>query len=388
MNACINKVCLCIIKLKFAALSQMNINVGSHILQNKLPIEDDADNAGILKNPSVAIVILNWNGKDYLQKFLPYVINSSYPNKRIIVADNASTDDSVVFIKQNYPTVEIILNSQNEGFAKGYNTALKQVKSDYYVLLNSDVEVTPAWIEPIITLMESDAKIAACQPKMLAYSNKTAFEYAGACGGWIDNFGYPFARGRVFENCETDAGQYNTVQECFWATGAALFVRAAVYHELKGLDEYFFAHQEEIDLCWRMQLSGYRVFVQPASVVFHVGGGTLPKGNSFKTFLNFRNCLIMMYKNLAWKQAVVKIYIRLLLDAVAAWKGLLSGDAGYFMAVAKAHLYFIKWIFFHQKQSVFVKTKNSPLAGWYSGSIVWDHFIKKKKTFSEITGNK
>ena len=376
------------ILLKFAALIEMNLNESSHILKNKLPQEDKEDIAVFTKNPAVAIVILNWNGRGYLQKFIPSVLNCSYQNKRIIVADNASDDDSVTFLKKNYPTVEIILNTKNEGFAKGYNTALKQVKSDYYVLLNTDVEVTPAWIEPIIALMESDAKIAACQPKMLAYNDKTKFEYAGACGGWIDNFGYPFARGRVFENCETDTGQYNTVQECFWASGAALFVRSSVYHELKGLDEYFFAHQEEIDLCWRMQLSGYRIFVQPASVVFHVGGGTLPKGDSYKTFLNFRNCLIMMYKNLPWKQAVVKIIIRLFLDAVAAWRGLLTGDAGYFMAVAKAHLYFIKWIFFHQKQSVFVKTKNTPLTGWYSGSIVWDHFIKKKKTFWEITRNK
>ena len=357
-------------------------------LQEIFPEAQDRNMVRDDGKPEVAIVILNWNGRAFLEKFLPSVLNSTYENKRIVVADNASTDDSVLFLQQSYPQVIVIKNSSNEGFAKGYNTALRQVRADYYVLLNSDVEVTAGWIEPVIGLMQNDIKIAACQPKILAYHNKEEFEYAGACGGWIDNYGYPFARGRVFYDCETDQGQYNETCECFWATGAALFVRAAVYHDLKGLDEYFFAHQEEIDLCWRMQLSGYRVFVQPASVVFHVGGGTLPTGNSYKTFLNYRNNLIMMYKNLPWKKAVIKIWVRLFLDSVAAWKGLLSGDGGYFIAVARAHLYFVKWVCFHQNQSVFVQSKNTALAGWYKGSIVWDYFVKKKKTFSEIIGNK
>jgi GT2 family glycosyltransferase len=366
----------------------MNSTQSSDVLQETFPGRQTGKDVMNQHDPEVAIVILNWNGRAYLEKFLPFVLNSTYENKRIIVADNASSDDSVLFLQQSYPQVTIIINSINQGFARGYNTALRQVKADYYVLLNSDVEVTPGWIEPVIGLMQKDSAIAACQPKILAYGNKEKFEYAGASGGWIDNYGYPFARGRVFEDCETDHGQYDDAQECFWATGAALFVRAGVYHDLKGLDEYFFAHQEEIDLCWRMQLSGYRVFVQPASTVFHVGGGTLPKGNSYKTFLNFRNCLIMMYKNLPAKKAIVKIYVRLFLDALAAWRGLLSGDGGYFIAVAKAHLYFVRWVCFHQNRSVFVKAKNTPLAGWYKGSIVWDYFIKKKKTFSEIINNK
>lgn len=345
-------------------------------------------NAGNKSEPEVAVVILNWNGRVYLEKFLPFVLRSTYKNKRIVVADNASSDDSVLFLQKNYPEVSIIANSTNEGFARGYNSALKQVHADYYVLLNSDVEVTPGWIEPIIDLMQQDPGVGACQPKILAYNNKTQFEYAGACGGWVDNYGYPFARGRVFENCENDQGQYDEAGECFWATGAAMFVKASVYHELKGLDEYFFAHQEEIDLCWRMQLSGYRVFVQPASVVFHVGGGTLPRGNSYKTFLNFRNSLIMMYKNLPGQKVTGKLLVRALLDIVAAWKALLGGDAGYFMAVARAHFHFIKWIFFHRERSLFVHAKNTQLAGWYKGSIVWDYFIKKKKTFSQIIKNK
>ncbi|WP_462220674.1 glycosyltransferase family 2 protein, partial [Ferruginibacter sp.] len=247
-----------------------------------------------MQSPSVAIVILNWNGRKFLEQFLPSVIASVYDNKKIIVADNASTDDSVIFLQQQYPQIEILQNSSNEGFAKGYNTALKQVQSDYYILLNSDVEVTPGWITPVIDLMESDTTIAACQPKLLAYNYKNQFEYAGACGGWIDKFGYPFSRGRVFDICEDDKGQYNNAAQCFWASGAALFVKASVYHELGGLDEYFFAHQEEIDFCWRLQLAGYKVYVQPASEVYHVGGGTLAKGSSKKTYLNFRNNLIML----------------------------------------------------------------------------------------------
>jgi len=338
--------------------------------------------------PSVAIVILNWNGRKFLQQFLPSVMASVYENKRVIIADNASTDDSVTFVKEYYPQVEIIINSVNEGFAKGYNTALQQVKSDYYVLLNSDVEVTPGWITPVIELMEGDKTIAACQPKLLAFNNKTKFEYAGASGGWLDKFGYPFMRGRVFDVCEEDHGQYNTAQQCFWASGAAMFVKAEVYHAMGGLDEYFFAHQEEIDLCWRMQLAGYKVYVQPASVVYHVGGGTLPKGNSKKTFLNFRNNLIMLTKNLSFGNAVWKIPFRIGLDAVSAWQNLLRGDSGYFMAIVKAHLHFFKWLLFEKKRSIFPKQKNGQLKGWYNGLVVWQYFIQKKKTFSEIVDNK
>jgi len=313
---------------------------------------------------------------------------SLYDNKRVVVADNASTDDSVAFLKAQYPQIEIIINSSNEGFAKGYNSALKQVQADYYVLLNSDVEVTPNWITPIISLMESDHSIAACQPKLLAYHNKTQFEYAGASGGWMDSLGYPFMRGRVFDICEDDKGQYNSAQPCFWASGAALFVKASVYHEAGGLDHYFFAHQEEIDLCWRMQLAGYKVYVQPASVVYHVGGGTLPKGNSTKTYLNFRNNLVMQAKNLPLSHAVWKIPFRICLDAIAAWQHVFKGDSGYFMAILKAHLHFFKWMLFDKKRSVFPVKKDGKPAGLYNGSVVWQYFIKKKKTFSEIVDNK
>ena len=338
--------------------------------------------------PLVAIVILNWNGRDFLQQFLPSVLESTYPNKKIIVADNASTDDSVKMLQQQFPTVEILINETNEGFAKGYNTALKKVESDYFVLLNSDVEVSPGWINPVITLMESDPAIAVCQPKILSYHQKNNFEYAGACGGWIDHLGYPFARGRVFEDCETDHGQYNNVVQCFWASGAAMFVKAPVFKALNGLDEFFFAHQEEIDFCWRAQLIGYKIYVQPASVVYHVGGGTLPRGNSKKTYLNYRNNMIMLYKNTALAAKIWLIPYRMLLNMLAAFKSLIAGDAGYCWAVLKAHFHFIGWILFHKKESLFVTHKKNKPSSIYQGNIIWDYFIKKKKTFIEIVGDK
>ena len=338
--------------------------------------------------PLVAIVILNWNGKKFLEHFLPSVIASTYANKKIIVADNASSDDSISFLTNNYPQISIIINPANEGFARGYNLALQQVKADFYVLLNSDVEVTPSWIEPIVSLMEYDKKIAACQPKVLFHANRTQFEYAGGSGGWIDKFGYPFCRGRIFEICETDEGQYDSVQPCFWASGAAMFVRAELYQQQGGLDEFFFAHQEEIDLCWRLQLAGYTIYVQPASVVYHVGGGTLPKGNSRKTFLNFRNNLIMLYKNLPRPSVFFILFFRMLLDVVAAYKALFAGDGQSFVAIAKAHIHFFKWMLFQQKKSLFPASRNHKITGVYDGSIIWKYFIQKKNRFSEILGNK
>lgn len=351
--------------------------------------DDEAlDTAGNKNIPSVAIVIINWNGKAFLEKFLPSVLASTYTNKRIIVADNASTDDSIIFLQQNFPEVEILTNTVNEGFAKGYNTFLKQVTSDYYVLLNSDVEVAAGWIEPVITLMENDHTIGACQPKLLSYNHQREFEYAGACGGWLDGFGYPFSRGRIFDVVEEDNGQYNEAQPCFWASGAAMFVKADLFHSVGGFDEYFFAHQEEIDFCWRMQLAGYKVYVQPASVIYHVGGGTLPKGNNLKVFLNFRNNLIMMAKNFTWQEIVWKIPFRMFLDNVAAAKGLLAGNFGYFLAIEKAHLHFIRWIFAKKRMEVFPKRISHELSGWYDGSVIWQHFVKKKTRFSEIVGGK
>lgn len=339
------------------------------------------------KHLSVAVVILNWNGKLYLEKFLPPVMASTYQHLEIIVADNASTDDSIAFLQQHYPTIRIIQNERNEGFAEGYNVALKSVQSDVYVLLNSDVEVTPGWIEPIAELMQKDSQIAACQPKILSYHHKELFEYAGAAGGWIDTFGYPFTRGRVFDITEQDKGQYNDTTPCFWASGAAFFVRSSDFWEAGGFDPYFFAHQEEIDLCWRMQSTGKKIYVQPLSVVYHVGGGTLPKGNSRKSFLNFRNNLIMLHKNLPRSKAFFIIGVRLLLDALAAWRALFKGDAGMFGAIFNAHFAYIRWVFLNKKLSA-TKRSNFTLLGVYNGSVVWDYFIKKKTRFSEIVQRK
>ena len=330
-------------------------------------------------------MILNWNGKHYLQQFLPSVINTHYSNYKIVIADNASTDDSVGFLQQSFPAVELIILEKNYGFAKGYNEALKKVTADYYVLLNSDVEVPPDWLSPIIQLLSSNSLIAACQPKIKSYKQKNYFEYAGASGGWLDAFGYPFARGRIFDICEADTGQYDSVEEVFWATGAALVIKSNVFHNLHGFDEYFFAHQEEIDLCWRMHLAGYKIFCCPQSEVYHVGGGTLPRGNSKKTYLNFRNNQIMMAKNMAWSEKWWKIPFRLLLDQVSAFKGLVAGDAGYFLSIAEAHLAFCYWLFFGNKKWKPAKRKRLRLlSGVYEGNVVWQHFGRKKKRFSEI----
>lgn len=343
----------------------------------------------LLNPPAVAIVILNWNGKHYLQQFLPSVLATRYANCRVVVADNCSADDSVAFLRENFPQVELLQLPQNFGFAKGYNEALKQVTADYYVLLNSDVEVTPDWLQPIVELLKEDALNAACQPKILAFKNKGFFEYAGAGGGWLDAFGYPFARGRIFDVCEEDTNQFNSTEKIFWATGAAMVVKSKVFHELNGFDEYFFAHQEEIDLCWRMQLKGYRIFCCPQSVVYHVGGGTLPRGASKKTYLNFRNNQIMLAKNLPWSEKWWKIPYRLFLDQVSALKGLLSGDGGYFISIIDAHFAFLYWIVFGNKK--WKPRKRSPLKklhGVFGGNLVWHHFALKKKTFGEIVREK
>ena len=337
------------------------------------------------KPPLVAVVILNWNGKHYLQKFLPSVLSTNYPNYKVIVADNASTDDSIYFLKNTFPKIEINALEKNVGFAKGYNEALKNVDADYYVLLNSDVEVTSNWLQPIIDLLEKDVLYAACQPKILNYNKKTQFEYAGAAGGWLDLYGYPFTRGRVFDVCEEDVGQYNTTEEIFWASGATLIIKSKVYHQLRGLDEFFFAHQEEIDLCWRMQLAGYKIFCCPQSIVYHVGGGTLQRGDSRKTFLNFRNNHIMLAKNLPWSEKWWKIPFRLGLDQISAVKGLLTGNRNYFRAIIKAHLAFIGWILYHKKQHQPVrKLPINKLSGVYKGNVVWQYFIKKKRVFSSL----
>lgn len=340
------------------------------------------------KNSSVAIVILNWNGKDFLKKFLPSVINTDYAEFEVIVADNNSTDDSLDFLRDNFPQVKCIKHKENYGFARGYNETLKDIKADYFVLLNSDVQVTPGWLTPVISHMDNNNDVAACQPKILSFENKNYFEYAGAAGGWIDKYGYPFCRGRVFDFCEKDEGQYNDIADIFWASGAALFIKSRVFFEMNGFDPYFFAHQEEIDLCWRIQLAGYKIAVVPESVVYHVGGGTLAKGNPLKTFYNFRNSLIMLVKNLPSGRSAIQLPIRLSLDQLAAFQALVSGKWKTFAAIEKAQFAFLKWNFSknqsHSRQQKHLKI----LIGIYEGSVVKAFFINKKRRFSEIVSSK
>jgi len=289
-----------------------------------------------------AIVILNWNGKNFLKMFLPSVLLHSQAYAEVIVADNASTDGSVDFLKEAFPQVRIIQNNQNGGFAQGYNDALKQVEAEYFILLNSDIEITENWIQPVIALMDSDPQIAACQPVIRSYHHREKFEYAGAAGGFIDAYGYPFCRGRIFQYLEEDHGQYDNPVEVFWATGACMFVRADVFEKFGGFDVDFFAHMEEIDFCWRVKHEGYKIMVCPQSKVFHIGGGTLPKQSSFKTYLNMRNNISMLYKNLPSERLLPVFAARLILDGVAAFKFLVDGGFDDFWAVVRAHMSFYR----------------------------------------------
>jgi GT2 family glycosyltransferase len=298
----------------------------------------------------------------------------------LFVADNASTDDSIVFLKANYPNINLIQIPENQGFAGGYNTALSQIEAEYYVLLNSDVEVTPNWIEPVIALMDADKSIAACQPKIRSFHQRNLFEYAGAAGGYIDKYGYPFCRGRIFDTCEEDFGQYNDSREVFWATGACMFVRAEVYHQLGGLDADFFAHMEEIDLCWRIKNAGLKVFYCADSTVYHVGGGTLQKSNPRKTFLNYRNGLALLYKNLPQNQLFKTILIRLILDGISGVKLFISGSFSDTWAIIKAHFAFYGWISRLKKK----RQNSKQVNGIYDKSIVWEYFVKGKKKFTDL----
>jgi len=335
-------------------------------------------------NPSVAVVILNWNGKAFLKQFLPGILLSEYDNLQIIVGDNASTDDSVEFLQVHFPTVKIIKNELNYGFAGGYNKVLEQVEADYFVLLNSDVEVTPNWIKPIIDLLESDTLIAAAQPKIKWQLNKNQFEYAGAAGGYLDIYAYPFCRGRLFNVYENDKGQYNEQKEIFWASGAAFFIKSKYWKETGGLDADLFAHMEEIDLCWRLKNLGYKIMYCPKAEVYHVGGGTLQTENPFKTYLNFRNNLIIMQKNLPAKDALFRIFIRMWIDFIAWWHFLLSGKPKFTMAVSKGHWHFIKSIFKTNKKRTAIQKPYAKHEGVYRKSIVWAFFIKKIKYFTQL----
>jgi len=331
----------------------------------------------------IAVVVLNWNGKRWLEKFLPSLVNHSN-EATVFVADNASTDKSVSFVKDNFPNVRLIINTTNGGYAKGYNDALKTIAAEYFVLINSDIEVTDSWLTPIINLMDSDKQIAACQPKILDYNSKNNFEYAGASGGFIDNLGYPFCRGRIFDFLEEDKGQYNDALEVFWATGACLFVRAEYYFEVDGFDEDFFAHQEEIDLCWRLKNMGFKVMAEPKSVVYHIGGGTLNEGSPLKTYLNFRNNLFMLFKNLPASSLFITIPIRLFLDGLAALTFLNKFNGiEHVLAIAKAHFSFYSAI-----PNLISKHKIITQKNRLDGKMNWSILVKNKlygiKKFSEL----
>jgi len=302
------------------------------------------------------------------------------------VADNASTDNSVEFLKENFPSVRIVQNQENGGFAKGYNDALSKIDADYYVLLNSDIEVTENWIKPVIDLMQSDENIAACQPKLLSYKRQNKFEYAGAAGGYLDKYGYPFCRGRLFKTTEEDHGQYDKESEIFWASGACLFVRARLYHDFGGLDNDFFAHMEEIDFCWRLKNHGYKIMYCPDSTVYHVGGGTLPKKSFKKTYLNMRNNNIMLLKNVP-SNRVLKVFIaRWVLDGIAAIKFLFDGGIYDFFAVVRAHLSFYRRI--PKIRKLRKKTIHNQVSHIYWNNIVFDYYIGGKKKFSDLDPDK
>lgn len=324
----------------------------------------------------IAVVILNWNGVKLLEQFLPSVISYS-SDAKIYVADNASTDNSIQFVKDNYPTIKIIKNDGNYGFANGYNIALQEVEEEYYCLLNSDVEVTKNWLTPILSLFESESDVAIIQPKILDFKNKEYFEYAGAAGGFIDKYGYPFCRGRIFETIEKDNHQYDDEKDIFWASGACFFIRKDVYRKLNGFDGDFFAHQEEIDLCWRAFNLAYKAKYTSKSIVYHVGGATLNEGNPKKTFLNFRNSLLMLLKNLPKNKLLSIIFLRLVLDGIAGIKFIFQGKFKHCFAIIKAHFHFYHLVSKNlNKRNSFQKENY-----FHTKSIVYSYFVKGGKVF-------
>jgi GT2 family glycosyltransferase len=334
----------------------------------------------------VAVVILNWNGKDFLAKFLQNLIDNTNPELAdICIIDNNSTDDSVIYLKNNFPQIKLVELDENYGFAGGYNKGLKEISSEYYLLLNSDIEVPKDWLLPLFNLMEKDSSIGVCGPKLLNFNAKNYFEYAGASGGYIDKYAYPFCRGRIFDACETDTGQYDDITDCFWISGAAFMIRSDLFFKAGEFDEIFFAHQEEIDLCWRIQNLGYRIVIQPESTVYHIGGGTLPKSNPFKTFLNFRNNLFLIEKNIPrYKRNKVK-FVRLFTDQIALYRMIFQGNFAEAFAIIKAYFHF--WYYSKQmsKQRKIIKPKSVKyLKGYYNHSIVKDYFLMKKKKFSDL----
>lgn len=334
----------------------------------------------------VTVAILNWNGKKFLEQFLQILLdktNNEFAD--IVIIDNASTDDSLDYLKSNFPEVKTIVLEKNYGFAEGYNRGLKGIETEYYLLLNSDIEVSDSWLEPLLDLMDNDKSIAVCGPKILSYYEKDRFEYAGAGGGFIDKYAYPFCRGRIFETCEKDLGQYDSNIECFWISGAAFMIRAEVFNLLNGFDNDFFAHQEEIDLCWRVQNSGYKIVIQTQSKIYHVGAGTLPKSSPFKTYLNFRNNLYIIEKNIPkYKRNKIK-FVRFFLDQIAFVKILFQGNFKEAFSIPKAYIHFWKNAKKMGEQRKIIKPKALKyFKAYYNRSIVVDYYLRKIKTFDKL----
>lgn len=336
-----------------------------------------------------AIIILNYNGVAHLRRFLPSVIKHNPQNVDIIVADNGSTDNSIAFLQEEFPSVRLISLPKNYGFAGGYNEALNQVTADIYVLLNSDVEVTPNWLEPLLSEMEERPDVTACQPKIRSVENRKHFEYAGAAGGFLDKNGYSFCRGRLFDFSERDIGQHDDNREVFWASGACLLIRSSAFHEAEGFDPTLFAHMEEIDLCWRLKNQGHRIYCFPHSTVYHLGGGTLAATNPRKTYLNFRNNLSIIVKNDYRDSLFIKVFKRLLLDGAAAGYMLVTSGPVHFIAVLKAHFHFYSNLSRLLKERKYwqAKSHNINRTGLYQGSIVLDYFRDKKKVFGALATN-
>lgn len=336
---------------------------------------------------STAIVILNWNGENYLQQFLPFLIlHTSLPDVEIIVADNASTDNSMGIMKKEFPAIKTIQLDKNYGFAGGYNLALKQIESDYYVLLNSDVEVTSHWLEPMIDYLNNNINVAACQPKILSFYKRTHFEHAGAAGGFIDKYGFPFCRGRILGIAEEDKGQYDSIIDVFWATGACLVVRSDVFWKAGGLDDDFFAHMEEIDLCWRLRSRGFRIVCLPESKVFHMGGGTLSVENPHKTYLNFRNNLLLLYKNLPKNKLKKILFWRFFFDYAAVFQLFITGKPRNAQSVIKARKEYIHMRpkFEEKRMENILFTTNNEIPEIFQSSIIINYYLRGKKTFNKL----
>jgi GT2 family glycosyltransferase len=336
-----------------------------------------------------AIVILNYNGEAHLRRFLPSVIEHNPEDVEVIVADNGSTDDSVAFLKTEFPNIRLILLQENYGFAGGYNEALKQVDADIFVILNSDVEVTQGWLEPLLTEMEKRPEVTACQPKIRAVEKRKHFEYAGAAGGFLDKNGYPFCRGRIFNHTERDIGQHDDEREVFWASGACLVIRSSAFHEVEGFDETLFAHMEEIDLCWRLKNQGRRIYCFPQSIVYHLGGGTLASTNPRKTYLNFRNNLAIIVRNDYKNSLFPKIFKRMIFDGAASGYMLLTSGPKHCFAVLRAHISFYSNLSRLLRERAYWQEKSHDInrTGLYKGSIVQDYFKAKKKVFGSLPTN-